>query len=85
MTPHELEDIYRAATALSRDRATDEVLRRMEQTYIEKWKMSPPDRGDERDDAYRMVRAIGEFRNELTALAAEPSVTAFNRRLKRGP
>jgi hypothetical protein len=47
--------------------------------------MSHPDRGDDRDDAYRMVRAIGEFRNELTALAAEPTVTAFNRRLKRGP
>jgi hypothetical protein len=31
------------------------------------------------------VRAIGEFRSELTALAAEPTVTAFNRRLKRGP
>jgi len=85
MTPHELEDIYRAATSLARDKATDEVLRRMEQSYIEKWKMSHPDRGDERDDAYRMVRAISEFRNELTALAAEPTVTAFNRRLKRGP
>jgi len=29
-----------------------------------------------------MVRAIAELRNELTALAAEPTVDRFNRRLK---
>jgi len=29
-----------------------------------------------------MVRAINDLRNELTALAAEPAVDRFNRRLK---
>jgi len=30
------------------------------------------------------VRALDDVRSQLQALSAEPSVSAFNRRLKRG-
>lgn len=83
MTTFEQEDLYRAAQALNRDRAAQEVLRRLQSSYIDKWKTSSPDQSGEREDAYRMMRVIDEFMGELSALAAEPSVTSFNRRLAR--
>lgn len=83
MATYEQEELWRAAGALHRDDAAQEVLRRLEERYVDEWKMSAPEDGAKRDDAYRMVRAVTEFRTELAALAAEPSVLQFNRRLKR--
>lgn len=83
MTTYEQEELWRAAGALHRDGAAQEVLKRLEERYVDDWKRSEPAEGDKRDDAYRMVRAVAEFRSELAALAAEPTVAQFNRRLKR--
>ena len=84
MTTFEQEDLYRAAKALMNDRVTNEVLDRVIQRYVEMWQSSDIHDFDKRDDAYRMVRAVGDLRSELQALAAQPDVTAFNRRLTRG-
>ncbi len=83
MATFEKEDLWRAAQALAKDRATLEVLSRLENRFTEDWKGSLPEAHTKRDDAYHMVRAIAAFRDELTALAAEPSVTQFNHRLRR--
>lgn len=82
MATFEQEDLYRAAGALKNDKACSEVLRRLEEKYIDAWKSSSAQDYDTRDDAYRMVRAIYELRGELNALASEPNVAAFNRRLR---
>ncbi len=83
MTSYEQEELWRAAGALHRDGAAQEVLKRLEERYVNDWKMSAPEDGAKRDDAYRMVRAVTAFRAELASLAAEPTVAQFNRRLKR--
>lgn len=83
MATYEQEELWRAAGALARDKSAMEVLARLEARYVEDWKRSAPEDLVARNDAYHMVRAIAEFRSELAALAAEPSVTQFNRRLKR--
>jgi hypothetical protein len=83
MSTYEQEELWRAAGALHRDGAAQEVLKRLEERYVDEWKLSAPEDGAKRDDAYRMVRAVTEFRAELASLAAEPVVTQFNRRLKR--
>lgn len=83
MSIAEKEELWRAAGVLHRDAAAQEVLKRLEARYVEDWKLSAPEDGAKRDDAYRMVRAVAEFRTELASLAAEPAVAQFNRRLKR--
>ena len=83
MSSYEQEELWRAAKALSLDGATQEVLRRLKDRSVSDWMGSPPEAAAKRDDAYHMVRAIAAFRDELTALAAEPTVTQFNRRLNR--
>lgn len=82
MATFEQEELYREAQAFTRSEAMKEVFRRLEERMIYTWKASAPDASQSRDDAYLMVRAIAELRNELTALAAEPTVDRFNRRLK---
>ena len=83
MATFEQEDLWRAAQALAKDQASQEVLRRLENRYIEDWRDSQPEAIQQRDDAYHIVRAIAAFRDELTALAAEPTVKQFNNRLRR--
>ena len=82
MATFEQEELYREAQAFARSESMKEVFRRLEERMIYTWKVSAPDASQARDDAYLMVRAIAELRNELTALAAEPTVDRFNRRLK---
>lgn len=82
MATFEQEELYREAQAFARSKVMEEVFRRLEERTIYAWRASAPDASLARDDAYRMVRAITELRNELTALAAEPTVDRFNRRLK---
>jgi hypothetical protein len=82
MSTYEQEELWRAAGALHRDGAAQEVLKRLEARYVAEWMLSAPEEEVKRDDAYRMVRAVAAFRQELEALALEPTVTQFNRRLK---
>lgn len=82
MATYEQEELWRAAGALHRDASAQEVLKRLEARFIAEWMNSAPDEGAKRDDAYRMVRAVAAFRQELEALALEPTVAQFNRRLK---
>lgn len=79
----EQENLWRAAQALAKDPASREVLRRIEEKYTAAWRDSAPDDERTRDNAYRMIRTISVFRDELAALAAEPTVAQFNRRLQR--
>ena len=79
----EQEDLWRSAKAFAGDRVLEELFNRLTQKYTETWALSAPADAQERDDAYRMVRAIVSLRNELTALSAEPDVVKFNSRLKR--
>lgn len=79
----EQENLWRAAQALAKDPAAREVLRRIEEKYTAAWRDSAPDDERTRDNAYRMIRTISVFRDELAALAAEPTVAQFNRRLQR--
>lgn len=82
MSTFEQEDLWRAAKQLVGDRAVEEVIRRIEQRLMDDWSNSDPEKYEARDAAYHLVRAIRTFRDELAALASEPDVTAFNRRLK---
>ena len=82
MSSYEQEELWRAAGALHRDGAAQEVLKRLEARFVAEWMNSAPEEGAKRDDAYRMVRAVAAFRQELEALALEPTVAQFNRRLK---
>jgi len=83
MATYEQEELWRSAKALVNDKATQAVLKRLQDRVVADWMGSTPEAVTKRDDAYHMVRAIAAFRDELTALAAEPSVMQFNRRLNR--
>jgi len=83
MSTFEQETLWRAAKLLAVDQATETVLNRLEQRYIDEWRQSDPEDLGGRDAAYFMVRAIAAFRGELNALASEPDITRFNNRLKR--
>jgi hypothetical protein len=82
MASYEQEELWRAAQALHRDGAAQEVLKRLEARCVAEWINSGPEDGAKRDAAYHMVRAVTAFRQELEALALEPTVSQFNRRLK---
>lgn len=82
MGSYEQEELWRAAQALHRDAAAQEVLKRLEARCVSEWMISAPEDGAKRDAAYHMVRAVTAFRQELEALAVEPTVAQFNRRLK---
>jgi hypothetical protein len=83
MSTYEQEELWRAAKALASDKSTQTVLQRLQDRSVSDWMGTPPEASAKRDDAYHMVRAIAAFRDELTALAAEPTITQFNRRLNR--
>jgi hypothetical protein len=83
MSTFEQEELWRSAKALASDKATQSVLQRLQDRSVSDWMGSAPEAAAKRDDAYHMVRAIAAFRDELTALAAEPTITQFNRRLNR--
>jgi len=79
----EQEDLWRAAKLISGDKSVSEVFERLEARYIEDWKGSSPENEQKRMEAYYMVRAIAAIRSELTAIAAEPDILRFNKRLNR--
>jgi hypothetical protein len=79
----EQETLWIAAKAMANDKAVQEVLRRLKERAVDDWASSPPEADAKRLDAYHMVRAIASFQAELTALASEPDVMRFNRRLRK--
>jgi hypothetical protein len=79
----EQETLWIAAKGMANDKAVQEVLRRLKERAVDDWASSPPEADAKRLDAYHMVRAIASFQAELTALASEPDVTRFNRRLRK--
>ena len=79
----EQEDLWRAAKLINGDMAVREVFNRMEARCVEDWKGSSPENEQKRMEAYYMVRAIAALKSELTALAAEPDILQFNRRLRK--
>ena len=83
MSTFEQETLWIAAKAMANDKAVQEVLRRLKERAVDDWASSPPEADAKRLDAYHMVRAIASLETELTALASEPDVTRFNRRLRK--
>lgn len=83
MSTFEQETLWIAAKAMSNDKSVKEVLRRLKERAVDDWASSPPEADAKRLDAYHMVRAISAFESELSALAAEPDVVRFNRRLRK--
>ena len=79
----EKEDLWRAAKLINGDLAVAEVFRRLEDRLVEDWKGSAPENEQKRMEAYYMVRAITAVRTELTALASEPDIEQFNKRLRK--
>lgn len=82
MSTFDQEELWREAKYLVQSKAAMEVINRIERRLIDEWSNSDPEKWEARDAAYHLVRAIRTFRDELAALASEPDVTAFNRRLK---
>lgn len=80
MSSAEQDALWRAAQALARDAAAMEVFRRLEARYIVIWRNAAS--LEDREAVHARVRALDDVRSELAALAAEPTVTAFNRRLR---
>jgi hypothetical protein len=83
MTTNEQQLMWRSAQSFVADPHIVEIFSRLEQKYKESWASSLPEDKNTRDDAYNMVRAVTAIRDELTALAAEPTFLQFNNRLKR--
>ena len=83
MSTHEQEQLWIAAKGLVKDASAKEVLKRLRENATDDWANSAPDAEAKRMEAYYMVRAIAAFEAELTALAAEPDLTRFNRRLRK--
>lgn len=82
MSTFEMEDLWREAKIFTQSKTADELFKRIERRVFDEWTNSPPEKYEERDAAYQLVRAVRALRTELAALASEPDVTAFNRRLK---
>lgn len=75
------EELQRAAIALHGSPVTQELMRRLEDRFTQEWKNSPPNDSALREHTWRMLKTVGALRDELTLLAKEPTVAAFNARL----
>jgi len=62
--------------------AVAEVLKRLEQKFIEEWKSAPVADAAARETAFFMVRAIEALRRELDNIAQSQKIEDWNRRLK---
>lgn len=82
MSVLEKEDLWREAKVIANSRTAAELFKRIEERLYGEWSNSDPEKWEARDAAYNLIRAVRTFRDELAALASEPDVTAFNRRLK---
>jgi len=61
-----------------------EVLNRLfdllDKKYVDAWRNSQS--VTDREDAYRMMKAMTDFKAEITYIANDAKINAFNRRLK---
>jgi len=83
MSSYEQEQLWIAAKGLAKDAAFKEVMRRLREIAKDDWANSAPEAEAKRMEAYYMVRSINALEAELTALAAEPDLARFNRRLRK--
>lgn len=61
-----------------------EVLNRLfdilDKSYVERWRNAQ--NIDEREEAHRMLKAVTDLKSEITYIANDSKISAFNRRLK---
>lgn len=74
-------EVTLAAQRLMKDPATIEALRLIEDKFTTAWKQAAL--ASDREDYWRMVRAVDELRSQIEMLAAADRVAEFNRRLRR--
>lgn len=48
--------------------------------YLNSWENTRPDDVTSREQAYRMIQAVEALKNEISSLANDPAVRAFNGR-----
>jgi len=58
MQTFEQEELWRSAKVFHDDALFNELMKRLEQRYMNQWRQSPPDQASVREDAYNMVRAV---------------------------
>lgn len=76
------EEVSRKAKDLLDDPLVQEVLEILEDRAISEWKQSDPKDTEKRDHAWMTVRVIEQFKTELSSIAANTRITAWNRRLR---
>ena len=61
-----------------------EVLNRLfdilDKSYVDRWRNAQ--NIDEREEAHRMLKAVTDLKSEITYIANDSKISAFNRRLK---
>jgi hypothetical protein len=73
-------DLVRHAQELAGSDAVEEILRRLEEDFVQGWKNTAPTDQDHREHCFRMVLAIRALRTEIKTLALSDRVKAWNRR-----
>ena len=73
-------DLVRQAQELAGSDAVEEILRRLEEDYVQGWKSTDPRDQNHREHCFRMVLAIEALRTEIKTLALSDRVKAWNRR-----
>jgi hypothetical protein len=67
----------------ARSDAVDFLIASLIERYQEQWRTSAPENTTAREDAYRMVRALGDLKTEIRRVDRDDAVDAFNRGLRR--
>ena len=62
------------ARAILEDELVTEIFARLESRLIEDWSASAPDQGAAREDTYRALRALKDFRAEFERLLSDGKV-----------
>ena len=71
-------EFVREVEDLAHSEAFDEVLVRLEDSFIGKWKMAKT--ADEREKAHALVMALDAIRTEIASIATDKRFVAFNTR-----
>lgn len=69
--------------AFARSDAVEWLLEGLIEKYQEQWRSSAPDNQSAREDAYRMVRALGDLKTEIRRVDRDGAVDAYNSGLRR--
>jgi hypothetical protein len=67
----------------ARSDAVEWLLDGLIEKYQDAWRSSAPDAQPAREDAYRMVRALGDLKTEIRRVDRDDAVDSFNRGLRR--